>query len=341
MKLILNRRITSFFLCCVMCILAIVPMTMTAHASSTAITGVSTIAQTVYTGPHTGHYVSAGSISAGETVYILGAAKNTGWYHIQYHVGNTGKQKSGYVPAFTLTNVTGTVSDEIYNGGLRKSTKSYDVFSCDDSAIAMDIGGISANETFSLLYAYQYVDSSKSYLCAYIEYSTSSGAKRGYVYYPEFISDTAGTNGVTSIARMKNSATVYYGEDTSSYAAAGSISSGEFVSVICKKSDWVYVEYNTNSGRKRGYISSGYLDYHVSGLYYRDTYGLDGYTQPSVYAATTLTIYAGPSSTYAITDTIPENTEIGMVRTFVQDPSWSYITYATSSGKWRSGWIYG
>lgn len=344
MQAIFNRRLVSAVMCFVMIALMVIPMSMTAHASSTAITGRSTISQTVYTGPDSSDYVSAGSISSGETVYILGKVKNMDWYHIQYHAGT--KQKAGYVPTSTITNISGgTPHEEIYNGGLRMAVRSFDVYSCDDSSISVDIGGISANETFTLLYAYQYSDSSKSYLVAYIEYSTSSGAKRGYVYYPEFIENITGTNGVTSVARMRSTATVYHGEDSSAYATIGTIGANEFVSVVCKKGDWVYVEYNTNSGRKRGYLSSGYLDYHVAGLYYKDTYGYCGISmgEDNTILTVAATVYAGPGVHYAQIDSLGANTSLYRYvdSNFDSDftNEWSYIYYRNSAGKLVSGWI--
>lgn len=344
MQLIFKRRLISAVMCFVMVALLMIPTSMTAHASSTAITGRSTISQTVYTGPDSADYVSAGSISSGETVYILGKVKNMDWYHIQYHAGS--KQKAGYVPTSTITNISGgTPHEEIYNGGLRMAVRNHDVYSCDDSSISVDIGGISANETFTLLYAYQYSDSSKSYLVAYIEYSTSSGAKRGYVYYPEFIENITGTNGVTSVARMWNTATVYYGEDSTDYAVAGTISANEFVSVVCKKGDWVYVEYNTNSGRKRGYLSNGYLDHHSSGRYYKDTYEYCGISmgENNQVLHDLETVYAGPGEHYAQIDSIGPNAPLYR---FISNDfdvhftnEWDYIYYRNSAGKLVSGWV--
>lgn len=339
----MKTKITSIILVCALFMGMLVSMPTTAYASSTAIKGQSTIDQTVYSGPSTGGYVTVGSIKSGEEVFILGRVKNTGWYHIQYKVTQgqyIGKQRTGYVPCFTITNINATVSDEIYTGGLRKSQKNYRVYSCDDSAISVDIGSISANETVTLLYAYQYVDSSKSYLTAYIEYSTSSGTKRGYVYYPEFIEHVAGTNGTTSVARMNSSASVYYGTSTSSYGVAGSIGVNELVCVIAKSGDWVYVEYNSKTGRKRGYLSNGYLDYHRPGLYYADTYV--SYVMVSMAKGSSSNVYASPTDKSACIDVLPAGAEITFQTSFNADPSWTYIDYykTSDSTKKTSGWIY-
>ena len=324
MQAIFNRRLVSAVMCFVMIALMVIPMSMTAHASSTAITGRSTINQTVYTGPDSSDYVSAGSISSGETVYILGKVKNMDWYHIQYHAGT--KQKAGYVPTSTITNISGgTPHEEIYNGGLRMAVRSFDVYSCDDSSISVDIGGISANETFTLLYAYQYSDSSKSYLVAYIEYSTSSGAKRGYVYYPEFIENITGTNGVTSVARMRSTATVYHGEDSSAYATIGTIGANEFVSVVCKKGDWVYVEYNTNSGRKRGYMNSSFLVEENTSNNIKTFAEYQGLKK----ATAELNVYGGPNSNYAKIGTIYNQEVITLIEI---EREYAYIEYSTNNG---------
>lgn len=347
MKTNLKRRISCFLLSCVLSVLAFIPMSTTAYASSTAIRGQSTISQTVYTGPDKDYYVTAGSISSGETVYILGKVKNMDWYHIQYHAGSAGKQKAGYVPANTITNINGgTPHEEIYNGGLRMAVKDFRIYSCDDSAISVDIGSIRAGESVTLLYAYQYVDSSKSYLCAYIEYSTVNGSKRGYVYYPEFTSYIAGTNGVTAVARMKATASVYgmayvsnTGIDVSDCAIIGTIYANEFVTIIAKNDDLVYVEYNSKTGRKRGFISSGYLDSHAAaGTYYIDLYWT-GQTQPISYLNTPKVVYAGPGNHYAGLDTIEVGTKIKFWASFSADPSWEFFVYYTPSGTLSSGWV--
>ena len=339
----MKTRITSFILAFALMIGSLGIFSTTAYASSRATTGRSTVSQTVYSGPDSGDYASVGSIDPTDTIYILGKVKNMDWYHIQYTItqgSNAGKEKAGYVPSSTINNISGaTIQEEIYNGGLRISVNSYKVYSCDDSSLSIQTGSISANESITLLYAYQYSDSSKSYLVAYIEYSTSNGAKRGYVYYPEFIENIVGTNGVTSVARVKQTVNVYYGYG-SDYGIAGTISENEFVSVIAKKWDTVYVEYNSNSGRKRGHISSTYLDYHRPGLTYIDVYGFDTNVQPDGGFDITHNVYAGPTHSHALLGEVTPN-DIVHYQAF-HDPTThiSFIIYTTrSDGVKRSGWI--
>lgn len=341
----MKTKITSIILACALFVGLFVSMPTTAHASSRAIFGHSTQNQTVYSGPGTSGYVTSGSIEKNEMVWILGKVKNMDWYHIQYRVTvgtYAGKQRTGYVPISTIDNIggTGDIHEEIYNGGERISNSAQNVYSCDDMTYRIKIGSISAQEPITLLYAYQYVDSSKSYLVAYIEYSTSSGAKRGYLHYPDVTENILGTNGVTSVARVVSGATVYFGRGTSSYYTAGSISANEFVTVIAKYGDWVYVEYNTKNGRKRGHLSSGYLDYHRPGLSYIDVYDADPNWQAEGRISGTYTVYAGPTKQYAAIDTVgPE--QVISYQNFFGHPSISFIIYReVGVGTTRkSGWI--
>lgn len=338
----MKTRITSFLLAFALLIGTFGIFSTTAYASSTATTGRSTISQTVYSGPDSGDYVSVGSIDPSDTIYILGKVKNMNWYHIQYRItsgSNAGKQKAGYVPASTITNISGAaIQEEIYNGGLRISVNSYNVYSCDDSSISVKTGSISANESITLLYAYQYSDSSKSYLVAYIEYSTSNGAKRGYVYYPVFIENIVGTNGVTSVARVKQTVNVYYGYGD--FGVAGTISENEFVTVIAKKWDTVYVEYNSTSGRKRGHLSSSYLDYHRPGLTYADVYQFDPNIQDDGVVLNTYNVYSGPTLSHAFVGQVTPNDIVHYQEYYDPNTHISFIIYTSQSdGIRRSGWI--
>ena len=97
----------------------------------------------------------------------------------------------------------------------------------------------------------------------YIEYSTSSGTKRGYIPATAVKGLKLGT-----IVKLENATDVYSGPDTSyldiggiyeaEYAIAleyetGMIYNGSGASNV--KQEWLYVEYNTSGGRKRGYIN--------------------------------------------------------------------------------------
>ena len=103
-------------------------------------------------------------------------------------------------------------------------------------------GSLYATEGFTIL-----VIEANSY---YIEYSTSSGTKRGYVSKTSVINELD----ETCVGRMTSATTVYYDKSSTTAITAGSLSSGEYVAVLADDGSWTYVEYNTTGGRKRGYI---------------------------------------------------------------------------------------
>lgn len=270
-----------------------------ASAASSSITGTSTKNQTVYTGPSSSNYVSMGSIGAGEKVFIIGAER--GWYHIIYGIGNN-KQKSGYVPANTLTNVTGTPHEEDFWGGYCISNTSQRVYSCEDPSTAVDIGGISALEGVTRLY--EFTAYGKNIL--FIEYSTSSGAKRGYVYNPNF---TYPFN--TCVGRMTMGCNVYYGPSEKSYycrfdgctfGKAGFVAEGEYVAILAKNGSDLFIEYNTSAGRKRGVVNSNYVYRYNTPVNFADVPFYGGASLMG--CGTNVPVYSGPSSAYPVIGTI-------------------------------------
>lgn len=249
----IKKRLLSIVLVLTMC-LGIIPTmpVMAASSYSMYISGVATTSQQVYYGPSSGYYTAIGSIGSGETLYILGKEKGLGWYHILYHAGN--KMKSGYVPTSTITNIQNeTPHEEEYYGGFAYSNKYQTVWSCDDPSTAVQVGSINAGECVTRLYAYNNV--------MFIEYSTSNKAKKVYVFSPDFCYPVA----PTCVGRVTANATVSYGAHTDIYFQnAGSVGAGEFVAVLGASASRgvAYVEYNTNSGRKRGYMSTSYISLH-------------------------------------------------------------------------------
>ena len=331
MKKQISRRLMAFLL---LAIMLITTVPVVAHASSTQITGRSTVAQTVYAGPSSSYYTSIGSIGANETVYVLGKEKGLGWYHIQYRAGS--KQKSGYVPTNTITSISGgTPGEEEFYGGYAHSNASQKVWSCDDPSLAVSIGSISANEPVTRLYAYGNV--------MYIEYSTSSGAKRGYVFSPNFSYPVS----PTCVARVTASTTLMYGcKSGCTWETAGSVGAGEYVSVLAGSAgrNIVYVEYNSGSGRKRGYMSASNLSMHggVTVAQLDDMYGYINGSEIGAYPITvtgTAKVYAAPSTSSAAIGSV-SNEEVGFDGELtINGNHWTYIIYKTASGKWKSGFI--
>lgn len=173
----------------------------------------------------------------------------------------------------------------------------------------------------------------------YIEYSTSSGAKRGYIINPSL--DTSMISN-TCVAKVNYNSTTYYGPNTSTYVIAGSVGAGEYVSVLAKEGSWVYVEYNTTSGRKRGYMLYANLSCYNRPQYFPDFYMTNG-QEGTVYATSIKSIYAGPNdSSYAYVGYIDSSDgacPLYYSYLYGNGEAFHYIEYYTSSGKKKSGFI--
>ena len=332
----MTRKISNRVIAFCLALLAIVTAIPTvAFASSTQITGKSTQAQTVYTGPSSTYYGEAGSIGKDETVYILGKEKGLNWYHIQYHAGT--KQKSGYVPASTIYSISGGVpAEEEYYGGYAVSNASQTVWSCDDPSIAVNIGSIGDNEGVTRLYAYGNV--------MFVEYSTSNKAKRGYIFNPDFSYPAE----VTCAARVTQDSDIYYGcKSGYSWGRVGSVDAGEYVAVIAGSysKNMVYVEYNTSNGRKRGYMSASNVSMHggVNLTALPDMFGMPQGAElrptPLGSNGQVMHVYAGPGTTYYKVDQLAADHEIYRDgETTIDGHKWVYIVYMVN-GVWRSGFI--
>ena len=292
--------------------------------SDTSKYGYMTQSRSVYFGPSSNDYATVGSVDYNEQVYILG--KCSGWYHIQYHVGNTGKQKSGFVPTNTVTNIVAPtpVHEEQMTGGYRFANSNITIYSCDDLSIALSVGTVFSGEGVTLMYDYLYSDNSKSYNISYVEYSTSSGTKRGYTYS----SNISSPGYVTSVARILSTSSAYSGPDTS-YVKLGGAYYNEYVSILQKEGNWVFVEYNTTSGRKRGFMKYENMS--------NCNYPSGGYADFSTFtnlkkATQQLTVYGGPNTNYANIGTI-FNQEI--VSYYTTERNMAYVEYSTANGAKR------
>lgn len=277
----------------------------------------------VYFGPSSTDYAKVGSVDANEKIYLLG--QSAGWYHIQYHVGSTGTQKSGYVPISTVTNIVANpaVHEEVLIGGYRYANSKITIYSCDDLDIAVSVGSVFQGEGVSLIYSYAYSDSSKNYNISFVEYSTSSGTKRGYTY----TSNLSSVNYNTSIARVVSTSSAYSGPDTS-YVKLGGAYYNEYVAILGKHGNWAFVEYNTSSGRKRGYMSYSNLENcNIANSYngFASNQGLKKATEE-------LTVYGGPNSNYANIGTIFDEEVISCLGS---EREYAYIEYCTANGAKR------
>lgn len=291
--------------------------------SDTSKPGNMTSAQNVYAGPDSSNYFKVGSVSNGEMVYLLG--QQAGWYHIQYMVTGTSQQKSGFVPVSTVNNNGHSVHEEQMTGGQKYPKQGLEVMSVDDSSIYVKVGSVYQGEGVTVLYDYGYSDPNKGYGISYIEFSTASGTKRGYVYTDQLQSASY----PTSVARVIDTNSAYAGPDNS-YVKLGGAYYNEFVTVLAKNTgnDWVFVEYNTPSGRKRGYMSYSKLhNYNHPGMY-NDLAVNQGLRQ----ATKDLTVYGGPNNNNANIGSIFSQEVVSL---FGEENGYAYIEYSTTSGAKR------
>lgn len=291
--------------------------------SDTSKPGNMTSAQTVYAGPSSSNYATVGSVSSGEMVYLLG--QQSGWYHIQYMVTGSSQQKSGFVPVSTVNNNGHSVHEEEMTGGQNFANTTVNIMSCDDTDIDVSLGTVYAGEGMTVLYTYGYSDANKSYNIAYVEISTPSGTKRGYI--PS--SALAGINYPSSVARVTDTNSAYSGPD-SSYVKLGGAYYNEFVTVLAKNTgnDWVWVEYNTSDGRKRGFMDYSKLhNYNHPGMY-NDLPVFNSLKQ----ATQQLTVYGGPSTNAANIGLIYNQEVVSQLNS---ERGFAYIEYNTTGGAKR------
>ena len=282
----------------------------------------------VQAGPNESYYTTIGSVDLLESVDIL--SKEWSWYRIRYNVGSTGTKKIGFV---LMSNVTTSDANKIpsdnFNGGYAYCSKAITIYSCDDPSYSVSsYGSLSKLEGATIL-----LTEGSSY---YREYSTSTGAKRGYAKKSDLVIPYS-----TCVATVKNPTDVSSGTGNS-YSNLGSLGSEEFVSIIAKNDDDIYVEYNTNSGRKRGYIL-----YSNVTTYNRPTSFNDLFTHnnkgKSGYVSSKNIVFGGPAESYAsigavnCEDIITYSTNNSVFQmTYVE----YYVTDGYGSYGKKSGYIY-
>lgn len=192
------------------------------------------------------------------------------------------------------------------------------------------VGTVYAGEGVTVLY----LSGSK----AYIEYSASNTAKRGFVN----LSTLRYINkyNQTAVGRVTTSSTTYYSPATTYYA--GSVNSGEYVAVLCKSGSWAYVEYNVSGGlRKRAFMPASNIEYYSSDIrssFYHSTTGL------IVPISSNVTVYSGPNgSTYSQAGTIyaSDNGQVYSYATFTDGSGRSmlYVSYPAGNST-KYGYIY-
>lgn len=178
-------------------------------------------------------------------------------------------------------------------------------------------------------------------LMAMVNYSTPSGEKTGYIK-PLIGWDL---NYTTCAGVVNATTTVYYGKNTNQYQVAGTVSAGEYVSILAEAAGKYCIEFNTNAGRKRGWCSTSTItkklpkDYDVT---------LGQLPCNATFVNTNRTyssrdVYAGPSTAYckvgAIGTSSPTETVYITAEYTYNGQKWAYITYSVPGQKDKSGYI--
>lgn len=212
-----------------------------------------------------------------------------------------------------------------FDGGWGITNSTVPVYS--NAAFSSQIGTIYSAEGFSVLNHYG------SY--AYVEYSSPSGAKRGYIRW-----NNASIKDPSCVALVTRNSNLYYGNNTSTYQVSGSVYAGEIVAVLAKNDDWVYVEYNTTSGRKRGYMSYSNLDCYNRPGWFSDLCNYDNKGR-DWYVSGTYNVRSGPSTQYPAIGTVSNETvKYFDIETTGGYNEWHYIEYTVNgTSQKKSGFI--
>lgn len=200
------------------------------------------------------------------------------------------------------------------------------------------IGSLYAGEGFTILEFDEFSDGTPNYR---IEYSTSNGPKYGYVLSSKVEVDPFNSTG----AVVLSSTDVWYGRDKSKYSTIGSVNKGENVCVLAESGTWSYIEYNTNSGRKRGWCASSKIK--KKGTQYSYIGSIPLYKEYEVEKNKSYSkrnVYAGPGSAYVEVGSIgtaSKNETVYVIAEYsMKSGKWALITYhSTVTGKEKSGYI--
>ncbi len=277
----------------------------------------------VYGGPDSVDYWSIGSVSANEKVSVLiPNVYDTGYAFIEYSTSNGSKR--GYVWFGALTLTAGTA--------LAKMIQDCPTYS-EPYMFGYQIGSLFEEEYVVIL--------QQNDMLSYVEYNTNNGRKRAYVF--TFNLDRINTSAqvpsleVTSdyiFAFLINQVDVYGGPSQSNYALIGSVGPEEYIGLIHKENDWIYIQYSTSGGAKRGFIPISSSDiYFYSGSVDDLVDKTNSYTGWADITIAATPIYAGPSTSYASIGSVAANE--GVTVSSGSENSFYQIEYTTAAGPKR------
>lgn len=166
-----------------------------------------------------------------------------------------------------------------------------------------------------------------------IEYSTSRGSQRGYVYVGDMYRFPN-----TTTATITQNSNVWYWPDTAKFQTIGTVYNGETVVLLGVNKGWCYIEYNTTSGRKRGYVLSSCVT---------SANGLTNTIWPPYYETKNLDkaydVYAGPSRQYVRIGSVSKGELVDIMHSGVDSMYGStktqYIAYSVPGQKMKAGYI--
>ena len=270
---------------------------------------------TVYGGPSTKIYASIGSVSAGEEVEVI--CREGSFYYIMYYTAAS--YKRGYVPVSTVTGEE-NIPERNYSSAnaFRMTTAAATVYSAPSSTSAV-IGSVFANEGVTCL-------GLTEGLYTFVEYSTSSGAKRG------FVDTSVLTAPVSSVLGKCGADTnVYY---VPGQTRIGAVYASEYVCVLSQDAaeSVYYIEYNSANGIKRGYAAIGNITL-AGGTVSEVSSSVTGH---GLKASTVgQDVYSGPSAAYASIGSI---TQYETVYDLGTESGYTYIQYNISGG-YKRGYV--
>lgn len=206
-----------------------------------------------------------------------------------------------------------------------------------DSTCKNSKGTLEAYKTFTVLSKRSF--DASPYVSYEIEYSTSSGRQSGYI---KPLNSKCDIIPQTTIATITSNVDVYFGKSPVEFQLAGKVYANETVGVLSEFGGWAYIEYNTTTGRKRGFIDPRFLGTHGStGLdnwpFIRNTPGVPWEVQGDH------TIYSGPLRTFSKVGEV-FNGENVTLHQMNKDSNGNYtsifITYNTpDTNQLKSGYI--
>ncbi|MCB8818094.1 M14 family zinc carboxypeptidase [Desulfosporosinus shakirovi] len=288
---------------------------------ASGVVGTMSSKQYVYGGPNITTYTQTGSVSANEKVTVL-IPNTSNFALIEYSTGSGTKR--GYIQTGTFTTSTTALAKMLQDSPTYSEPYMF-------------------GYQTGLLYEEEYVVIlQQNDIMSYVEYNTNSGRKRAYVF--TFRLDKINTSAqVPSLevtndyfyAFLVNQADVYGGPSQSNYALIGSVGPQEDIGMIHKENEWIYIQYATSGGAKRGYIqiSSDLRFYSGQGTVADLFDKTNSYTGWADLTNAATQVYAGPSTSYASIGSLAANEGVAVFAG--AENSFYQIEYTTAAGPKR------